>query len=426
MKKKLSLIAAVFVLLCMTACSDTVVPDSSHSTTTITTTTINTTTASVVTPSEISSVITTSAPEIVTENNETEIIVNTTMLTTTATVLYSESDSSSSVVATVPIDTEVIVTGSTVNGYVPVVTTTGESGYVSSTSLTQENIPTVTTTTKGKETTTTSKGNITTAKATTTTATTTKKKTTTTTVKKTTTTIKTTTTKKTTTTAGTTLYKEITPKTMYVVSGGVTLLREPSQNAGKLLVLPAGTAVNVVGETGNWYAISYSGKIVFANKSYFSSTKPATTTTTTTTEPSTPSTPYYDYDAASEMCGLVNELRAEWGRNELEVNEALMEAARVRAKELAEKFSHNRPNGEGGISVISDYILGTWYRGENIGKTGILGPSYMFKGFKDSEGHMGTMISSEFTMMGIGCYIVKDEEYGYIMYCCQLFAGYDN
>lgn len=400
----------------MTACSDTVVPDNSHTTTTITTTTINTTTASVVTPSEISSVITTSVPEIVTENNETEIIVNTTMLTTTATVLYSESDSSSSVVATVPIDTEVIVTGSTVNGYVPVVTTTGESGYVSSTSLTQENIPTVTTTTKIKETTTTTKAQVTTDAHITTTV----KPAVTTTIK--TTTKATTTTKKTTTTAGTTLYKEITPKTMYVISGGVTLKKEPSQNSGNLLVLPAGTAVNVVGETGNWYAISYSGKIVFANKSYFSSTKPATTTTTTTTEPSTPSTPYYDYDAASEMCGLVNELRAEWGRGELEVNEALMEAARVRAKELAEKFSHNRPDGTAGISAIREYYPQSyyWYKGENIGHIDIVSAVYMFNGFKESDGHMGTMISTEYTEMGIGCYI-SDEG---IMYCCQLFTGY--
>lgn len=317
------------------------------------------------------------------------------------------------ITTTVPVDTEVIVTGTTINGYVPVVTTTGESGYVSSTSLTQETTSKVTTTTKGNETTTTTSKVNSTTKATTTqkpatvTTTTTKKTTTkaTTTTKKVTTT--TTTTKKQTTT--TAQYKDIGTRGAYgeVASSGGSYYYGPSEDSGYYMKAYAGSSVYILGEIGEWYKAEKINEIVYIKKSEVINVEVLH------------ELPYYDNDSALKMCELVNDLRAEWGRDELEVNEALMEAANVRAKELSESFSHTRPNGTGGTSVIREYLTGTWYRGENIGVSGTADYVYMFELFEGSEGHMGTMISSEYTMIGIGCYI-SDEG---TMYCCQLFVG---
>ena len=48
----------------------------------------------------------------------------------------------------------------------------------------------------------------------------------------------------------------------------------------------------------------------------------------------------------TEFIRLLNEERVQKGRGELQVNEILHKAARIRAEECLEKFSHTRPNGK--------------------------------------------------------------------------------
>ncbi len=121
-------------------------------------------------------------------------------------------------------------------------------------------------------------------------------------------------------------------------------------------------------------------------------TKVTTTTTkkvTTTTADNSPvygQDEFFDYDGAYEICGYVNQLRIDLGLNELNINESLMEAARVRAKELATSFSHTRPNGLSGQIIIAEYLPNAWYTGENIGMTNYYNAEYMYNLFFDSTG----------------------------------------
>lgn len=50
---------------------------------------------------------------------------------------------------------------------------------------------------------------------------------------------------------------------------------------------------------------------------------------------------------------LVNEERVRKGKTELEINDELMESARVRAEEVSENFSHTRPDGTSYTTAIT-------------------------------------------------------------------------
>ena len=54
----------------------------------------------------------------------------------------------------------------------------------------------------------------------------------------------------------------------------------------------------------------------------------------------------------SEMLGYVNEVRKQYGLRELDGLELLDSAADVRANELLENYSHDRPDGNSYITAI--------------------------------------------------------------------------
>lgn len=125
------------------------------------------------------------------------------------------------------------------------------------------------------------------------------------------------------------------------------------------------------------------------------------------------------YSKAMEMVDGINKLRRENGVPELVADEKMMEAAAVRAQELSAEFSHERPNDEAGISIIFETIPDVWYTGENI-QVGTDSADSALSEFSDSDAHMKTMLSEDFSMVGIG-YCVDESGHGY---WCQLFAGY--
>ena len=78
-----------------------------------------------------------------------------------------------------------------------------------------------------------------------------------------------------------------------------------------------------------------------------------------------------------------------------------------------QKFSHTRPNGNSGLSIIS----GNLYKGENIAK-GQRNCAAVMKAWYNSAGHKANMLKVNYTKVGIAGY-----EYNGTIYWVQLFSS---
>ena len=121
---------------------------------------------------------------------------------------------------------------------------------------------------------------------------------------------------------------------------------------------------------------------------------------------------------AEEVLRLVNIEREKVGEAPLKLNDALCEAAAVRAREIAEKFSHDRPDGRSCFTVLDDNGIRYHYVGENIA-AGKSTPAGTMDQWVNSAGHYANIIKSEFTELGVGYVYVRGSEYKY--YWVQLF-----
>ena len=95
----------------------------------------------------------------------------------------------------------------------------------------------------------------------------------------------------------------------------------------------------------------------------------------------------------------------------------LQSAADKRAKEIVEKWGHTRPNGQSGLTAISDAGVSYNCRGENIGKSNGT-TADMMNWWMNSSSHKANILSKDFTGIAIGCY----EQNG-VKYYVQLFIG---
>jgi len=93
----------------------------------------------------------------------------------------------------------------------------------------------------------------------------------------------------------------------------------------------------------------------------------------------------------------------------LKRNAKLEATAKVRAKEIATKFSHTRPNGK---SCFTAYPSGMNYRGENIAY-GYTTSKSVTEAWKETncnyngQGHRRNMLNKNFNAVGIACYKVN-------------------
>ncbi|MBQ2581919.1 MAG: CAP domain-containing protein, partial [Ruminococcus sp.] len=102
----------------------------------------------------------------------------------------------------------------------------------------------------------------------------------------------------------------------------------------------------------------------------------------------------------------------------------LTEAAMARAKELAVKFDHGRPNGTNGPDIVWEYISSAGTNGENIHMsygTGYHDGKYIYSSLESSTGHYNTMIRANSNYIGVGVYYVYKNGYKYT-YAVQLFC----
>jgi uncharacterized protein YkwD len=82
----------------------------------------------------------------------------------------------------------------------------------------------------------------------------------------------------------------------------------------------------------------------------------------------------------------------------------LLQAAGIRAGEIAALFSHTRPDGSECFTVLEE--CGVPYRtaGENIAKatTGYRSPAEVIQMWMDSSGHRANILNRDYTSVGIG------------------------
>lgn len=104
-----------------------------------------------------------------------------------------------------------------------------------------------------------------------------------------------------------------------------------------------------------------------------------------------------------KVVSLTNERRVQNGLSKLKKDERLMKAAQVRARELAEKFSHERPNGDSYLTVLVDYSIKHYGAMENIFKAEDNPISVVAAGMED-PGKRAIILKSEYTHMGVGYY----------------------
>ena len=125
---------------------------------------------------------------------------------------------------------------------------------------------------------------------------------------------------------------------------------------------------------------------------------------------------------SNEVLRLVNIERANVGVAPLVLDEALCNAANMRAIEMdySGNFSHTRPDGRDCVTVFSFCEISFYTCGENIA-AGYPTPAAVVEGWMNSTGHKANILNVAFTKMGLGYSTGGGGEYGH--YWAQEFAG---
>ena len=98
---------------------------------------------------------------------------------------------------------------------------------------------------------------------------------------------------------------------------------------------------------------------------------------------------------------LTNKERAKQNLLPLSAFPALQAAANIRAEELTEEYSHTRPNGSSGLTVLEQCGLTTATAGENIAR-GQSTAQTVVNDWMNSEGHRANILSTDFNHGGMG------------------------
>lgn len=152
------------------------------------------------------------------------------------------------------------------------------------------------------------------------------------------------------------------------------------------------------------------------------STQATTTETEAVAEVTTESVTAGSYmDAyAEQVLAIVNEERSAAGLSSLTMNYTLVSAAKVRAAETVQSFSHTRPNGTSCFTAFDEAGVSYYGAGENIA-AGQSTPTTVMQAWMDSEGHKANILNESFTEIGIACYYDPNSTYGYYWVQCFIY-----
>ena len=117
------------------------------------------------------------------------------------------------------------------------------------------------------------------------------------------------------------------------------------------------------------------------------------------------------------MLRLVNEAREEMGLLPVVLLETLSKRAAVRAKELTQRFSHVRPNGE---PFYTAYYRGNYTMGENAA-AGSASPAEIVEGWMNVPGYRRNILDARYREIGVGHY--RDEESSHREYWILFFRA---
>lgn len=132
---------------------------------------------------------------------------------------------------------------------------------------------------------------------------------------------------------------------------------------------------------------------------------------------------------------LTNKERLSCGLNPLSTFASLQDASDIRAVEIADYFSHTRPDGTSCGTVLDDYGIGWNWRGENIAY-GYGSAASVTNAWMNSDGHRANILNENYTHLGVGLYgtnwvqtfVAKSGTsytQAYIMYVPTVTAGTD-
>lgn len=109
-------------------------------------------------------------------------------------------------------------------------------------------------------------------------------------------------------------------------------------------------------------------------------------------------------EAAEAVTSLVNAARQDAGLSELELDADLCAAAQARAQEIAQSFSHTRPDGSSCFTILEEFGVSYRAAGENIAM-GQRTPEEVMDGWMNSSGHRANILNGTFTSIGVGYYV---------------------
>lgn len=121
---------------------------------------------------------------------------------------------------------------------------------------------------------------------------------------------------------------------------------------------------------------------------------------------------------ADAVFSLINEIRVSNGLKPFEKIEILDCASMTRAAEIAQKFSHKRPDGSSCFSILDEYDMFYMAAGENIAY-GSSTAEGVVEQWMNSEGHRENIMNPNYSYLGVGYYKTDESNYCWT----QLFIG---
>lgn len=137
-----------------------------------------------------------------------------------------------------------------------------------------------------------------------------------------------------------------------------------------------------------------------------------------TPEPQQPQVNPADYKA--QVVAIINQERANAGLGSVSQNASLDAVAQIRAQEIAQSFSHTRPDGTNCFTILDQYGIPNSAAGENIA-AGYGTPEEVMTGWMNSDGHRANILNGSFGQVGIGYYTDPNGVYG--TYWVQMFTN---
>lgn len=123
---------------------------------------------------------------------------------------------------------------------------------------------------------------------------------------------------------------------------------------------------------------------------------------------------------AQQVVALVNKERKAQGLDALTMDANMQKAAKARAKEIVQKFSHERPNGKQYYTVLKSYNVSYTRVAENIA-AGQQSAQEVMNSWMHSSGHKQNILNKSYSRIGVAMYKVPNSKY--IYYWVQIFAN---